>query len=70
MAAPRKVLGPVRYAGAAAKSSGISGSRTAAKDHCRWASDPANPTIYRRGEMAEAEPAVPGWTMPVAELFE
>jgi Uma2 family endonuclease len=25
------------------------------------ASDPDHPTIYRRGEMAEAEPAVPGW---------
>jgi hypothetical protein len=31
--------------------------------------DPDNPTIYRRGEVAEAEPAVPGWTMPVDELF-
>jgi Uma2 family endonuclease len=28
-------------------------------------SDPENPTIYRSGELAEAEPAVPGWTMPV-----
>jgi len=34
------------------------------------ASDPNNPTIYRRGETAEAEPAVPGWTMPVDELFQ
>src|SRR6266498_4714856 len=25
------------------------------------ASDPDNPTIYGRGEIAEAEPAVPGW---------
>jgi Uma2 family endonuclease len=33
------------------------------------ASDPANPTLYRRGEMAEAEPALPGWRMPVDELF-
>lgn len=33
------------------------------------ASDPAQPTIYRRGEIAEAEPAVPGWTMPVDDLF-
>lgn len=33
------------------------------------ASDPNTPTIYRRGERAEAEPAVPGWTMPVDELF-
>jgi Uma2 family endonuclease len=31
---------------------------------------PDQPAIYRRGEMAEAEPAVPGWTMPVDELFE
>jgi Uma2 family endonuclease len=33
------------------------------------ASDPDNPTIYRRGEMAEAEPAVPGWQMAVDALF-
>jgi Uma2 family endonuclease len=33
------------------------------------ASDPNNPTIYHRGEIAEAEPAVPGWKMPVEELF-
>lgn len=25
--------------------------------------------IYRRGQIAEAEPAVPGWTFPVEELF-
>jgi Uma2 family endonuclease len=29
----------------------------------------APPTIYRRGERAEAEPAVPGWRMPVNDLF-
>lgn len=34
------------------------------------ASDPGNPTTYRRGDVAEAEPAVPGWTMPVGDLFE
>src|SRR5919112_2657117 len=28
-------------------------------------SDPERATIYRRGEVAEAEPAVPGWTMAV-----
>jgi Uma2 family endonuclease len=33
------------------------------------ASDPDNPTLYRRGEIAEAEPAVPGWRMPVDDLF-
>jgi Uma2 family endonuclease len=34
------------------------------------ATDPRNPKVYRRGEMAEAEPAVPGWTMPVDDLFQ
>ena len=34
------------------------------------ASDPRNPIIYRRGDIANAEPAVPGWTFPVDELFE
>lgn len=33
------------------------------------ASDPESPTVYRRGETAEAEPALPGWTMPVDDLF-
>jgi Uma2 family endonuclease len=33
------------------------------------AADPSNPTVYRRGQIAEAEPAVPGWTMPVDDLF-
>jgi Uma2 family endonuclease len=33
------------------------------------AGDPDQPTVYRRGEIAEAEPAVPGWTMPVDDLF-
>jgi Uma2 family endonuclease len=33
------------------------------------ANDPDHPTIYRRGEIAEAEPAVPGWRMPVNDLF-
>ena len=30
----------------------------------------AEPANYRRGEVAEAEPAVPGWRMSVDELFE
>lgn len=34
------------------------------------ADKPTEPTIYRKGDQAEAEPAVPGWTMPVDELFE
>ncbi|MCA1566954.1 MAG: Uma2 family endonuclease [Acidobacteria bacterium] len=33
------------------------------------AADPEKPRIYRRGETAEAEPAVPGWTMAVDDLF-
>jgi Uma2 family endonuclease len=28
------------------------------------------PQICRRGEQAEAEPAVPGWKFPVDDLFE
>jgi Uma2 family endonuclease len=32
-------------------------------------SDPERPTVYRRGEVAEAEPALPGWSMPVDDLF-
>jgi Uma2 family endonuclease len=31
---------------------------------------PDTPTQYSKGEIAEAEPAVPGWTFPVDELFE
>jgi len=34
------------------------------------ASDPNSPMIYRRGEVAEAEPAVPGWALAVDELYE
>jgi Uma2 family endonuclease len=33
------------------------------------ATEPGKPKTYRRGEVAEAEPAVPGWTMPVDDLF-
>ena len=32
-------------------------------------SDPNNPTIYHRGESAEAESALPGWRMQVNDLF-
>ncbi|MGI8587189.1 MAG: Uma2 family endonuclease [Chloroflexia bacterium] len=31
--------------------------------------DPQRPTAYRRGEIADAEPALPDWTMPVNDLF-
>jgi hypothetical protein len=33
------------------------------------ASAPETATIYQRGETAEAEPAVPGWTMAVDDIF-
>jgi Uma2 family endonuclease len=33
------------------------------------ASAPDQPTIYRRGQIAEAEPALPGWQIPVDDLF-
>jgi len=34
------------------------------------ATDPENPAVYRRGEVAEAEPAVPEWRFPVDELWD
>lgn len=33
------------------------------------AGSPAYPRVFRRGEVADAEPALPGWTMPVDDLF-
>jgi Uma2 family endonuclease len=33
------------------------------------ASDPLKPTPYRRGQTAEAEPALPGWTFAVDDPF-
>lgn len=32
--------------------------------------DPETPKIYKRSDIAEAEPAVPGWSMPVDDLFD
>jgi Uma2 family endonuclease len=34
------------------------------------ATDPENPTLFRRGEIADAEPALAGFRMPVDEIFE
>ena len=34
------------------------------------AADPSNPTIYRKGDTADAEPDVPGWRYPVNDLFK
>ena len=33
------------------------------------ATDPDHPTLYRRGDVAEAEPSVPGWRLPVDTIF-
>jgi len=33
------------------------------------ASAPQNPTVFRRGEIADAEPALPGWTFPVEDML-
>lgn len=32
--------------------------------------NPNEPRIFRRGEIADAEPAVPGWTIAVNDLFD
>ena len=37
--------------------------------HVFRANSPTIPTSYGRGERAEAEPALPGWSMPVSDLF-
>jgi Uma2 family endonuclease len=33
------------------------------------ATNPEKPVVFRRGQIAEAEPAVPRWTQPVDDLF-
>jgi Uma2 family endonuclease len=33
------------------------------------ADDPENPVVFRRGDVADAEPAVSGWKMQVDDLF-
>lgn len=35
---------------------------------CYDANNPTTPRVFRRGDIADAEPAVPGWRMPVEEL--
>ena len=37
--------------------------------HKYIAGDPEHPVVFCRGDVADAEPAVPGWTMPVDDLF-
>jgi Uma2 family endonuclease len=36
---------------------------------CYRAATPAQPVIFRQGDTADAEPAVPGWRIDVAEVF-
>jgi Uma2 family endonuclease len=36
---------------------------------CYTAATKANPTVFRRGDTADAEPAVPGWRLSVDALF-
>jgi Uma2 family endonuclease len=32
--------------------------------------EPESPTVYRRGDQSEAEPALPGWTFTVDDAFD
>ncbi len=36
---------------------------------CYRSSDPTNPVVFRRGDTADAEPAVPGWRVSVDDLL-
>ncbi|SRR5579875_3029245 len=36
---------------------------------CYRAANPTQPTVFRRGDVADAEPAVPGWRMDVDKIF-
>lgn len=36
---------------------------------CHRSDDPDDPRIFHSGEIADAEPALPGWSMPVDDLF-
>ena len=37
--------------------------------HVYRSSDPEHPTTFHRGDIADAEPAVPGWRVPVDWIF-
>jgi hypothetical protein len=39
------------------------------KQQTQLADDPDDPRVLRCGEVADAEPALLGWTMPVDDLF-
>jgi Uma2 family endonuclease len=36
---------------------------------CFGSDDPDEPTVFHCGEIADAEPALPGWSIPVDDLF-
>jgi hypothetical protein len=36
---------------------------------CYKATDPTRPIVFRKRDTADAEPAVPGWRMPVSDVF-
>lgn len=36
---------------------------------CYTSEDPDEPRVFHRGQVADAEPALPGWSMPVDDLF-
>ncbi len=36
---------------------------------CYLASAPETPTVYQQEDIADAEPALPGWRIPVADIF-
>lgn len=43
------------------------------QEECIWLylpDDPDTPAVFRRGETAHAEPAVPGWRVEVNDIFE
>jgi Uma2 family endonuclease len=41
----------------------------AEKVHAYRADNPTQPKTFHRGDIADAEPAVPGWRIPVDEMF-
>ena len=75
----RRRLRPSRRAGDGGKTSRLFRGRNAvvwdvdllSEDVVRKysAAAPDHPTLFRRGEIADAEPAVPGWKMKVDDLF-
>jgi hypothetical protein len=59
---PKTIGGPSRVHDAPGRGrlASVQGERT----------DPDSPTVHGRGGMADAAPALPGWTFPVDDIFE